>query len=242
MTPRQHNYQQVLGWHANQAMISQPCWTSINKSLQDSPKAFYRNAKLQDVINFMQASNCRRVAIIDQSDRLVSVVTQSFLVRYLANRIKDLGNLGMMTVHQLQLGIRPVRTVEETASAIDAFMDMWQKGYSGIAVCKKDGSILGNLSMDDIKDIGYNAQSFEKLLVSCGDFVRSKHYGANVPTVCSVPSAISIRDVLKKFVEAHVHRLYVIDTNTHGKQNLAGVISLRDMLQLLVHFHGAGGA
>jgi predicted transcriptional regulator len=232
-----------MKWATNEALTSQPCWTSINKGFRNEPHAFRRDAKLQEVINFMQTQSMRRVAIVGDDGALLSVVTQSYLLRYLASHLKDIGNLGSMTVAQLQLGFRDVRSFAEDSTALDAFMAMWREGLSGAAVVDKHGKILGNLSIDDVKDIDHDAASFEKMFESCGAYIRHKLYGASVAKLISVDSSAHVRDVIQKFVDTSVHRLYVIDHDAHHRPVTRGVISIRDVLHLVVHFgaahHGA---
>jgi len=184
---------------------------------------------IQSAINTLSKANIHRLAVIDSRGRFSSVITQSRIVRFLANRSMELGELGMKTIQDLNISSPLEVTVTTDDRLIDAFLKIFNAGVSGVPVLNSASRIVGNISISDLKDIGFSAEMFRKLFITCGVFLDNKIEGQHFPKLIWTYSDTRFSDVLFKLRITGVHRVYVVKS---PDMICTGVITMTDILRL----------
>jgi len=183
----------------------------------------------------MAISNLHRMAIVEDK-RPISVLTQSRVLFFLCEHINFLGNLGSMTVGQLQLGYRKVEKIDSLSVTINAFIKILETSKSGIAVVRQNAfeqeELIGNISASDLKDIGTSAELFALLYVPVISFLERKTGNKTLPPPQAVSPSDTISSVLWNFFQSKVHRLFVV--NPDLDEQLVGVITPNDVLKLFM--------
>lgn len=200
----------------------------INKLQMDLKFHVIRpDAPIQDAINMM-ATGIYRLAVYSEIG-LESVLSQSRLVRWLTNRPeKELGSLTSQRVMTLPIGSESVIKINQNTSLIDALMTIKNKNISGVAVVDEKDTIVGNVSMSDIKSIGSRGEFIKVLNIPCKEFIMSKIEGHPIPRIVSVKESATLNEVLEMVKHTHVHRVYILSDNNTIKR----VITLTDILKL----------
>jgi CBS-domain-containing membrane protein len=89
-----------------------------------------------------------RVPIIDSKRQVINLVTQSQVVRYLADHVEMIGSIAQKTIKECPRLFKEVLSVREETIAIDAFNLMVEKNVQGIAICNEEGRLRGNIRSD----------------------------------------------------------------------------------------------
>jgi CBS domain-containing protein len=206
--------------------------TLVGRSTRSSWNLIAEEAPLQHAINQLQ--RVHRLAVVDSQGNLTAMVTQYRVGRWLANRSDwVIGDLATMTVEDFRLGYKStgVVTVNETDRPVDAFMKMYNQDVSGVAVLDNMGSVVGNISVSDLKEIGYNGGMFKKLYGTVKEFLNRKTYvGLHVPILVWVDRYDTIKKVLETFRDYRVHRIYYVSSGFHRP---LGVITFSDIMAML---------
>jgi len=168
---------------------------------------------------------------VDSFGRFSSVLTQSRVVRFLANRSMELGAIGDMTLSGLGLDSPAAKLifVKSDDKVLDAFLAIYNQRVSGTAVLDNTGRIIGNISISDLKDIGFAAGMFRKLYQNVGSFLERKVEGQDVPKLVWTYSSSPLRDVLYRLRANGIHRCYLVENDS---MKPAGVITLTDILRV----------
>eukprot|EP01126_Amoeba_proteus_P038188 TRINITY_DN3973_c0_g1_i13.p1 TRINITY_DN3973_c0_g1~~TRINITY_DN3973_c0_g1_i13.p1 ORF type:complete len:157 (+),score=14.18 TRINITY_DN3973_c0_g1_i13:489-959(+) len=85
--------------------------------------------------------NLHRLAVTS-GDRFVGILTQSRIVRKFSLHISDF-NFGNQYIRDLNLGIKPVVTVNENDTVTDAINCICKNKISGVGIIDKDGKLIG---------------------------------------------------------------------------------------------------
>lgn len=78
-------------------------------------------------------------------------------------------------------------------------MKMYKLNVSGIAVVDDTDTVIGNISVSDLKDIGFGANMFRRLYVSCGTFLNRKIEGGLVPKLIYANRSTTVKEVLDRY-------------------------------------------
>ncbi|EGC32372.1 hypothetical protein DICPUDRAFT_92611, partial [Dictyostelium purpureum] len=114
------------------------------------------SAPLKIAIDLMSKWNVHRVPIIDSDGGLISILTQSRIVEYLQNHIDGLGNIEKAIGTLEDFGSKSVVTIRNDRLVIDAFKLMHENGVSALPVVNQIGILVGNISVSDMKLVGYD--------------------------------------------------------------------------------------
>lgn len=185
---------------------------------------------LQKAIDFMVQHHANRIGLIEPNGTFSSILTQHRIIKWLSGMNQDeMGQrLANSSIAQLGIGFRQVVTIKIDQPLFAAFLAMYNQRVSGVAVVDEVGKFLGNVSVNDLKDIGHVGQNYEKMFMPVGTFLKIKEEGMGVPLVYCTKNS-SLKEVLGKFKSFIVHRVYIVEKNTHLLQ---GVITPSDVLQL----------
>jgi len=94
-----------------------------------------------------------RVPIINIEGQLISVITQSHLVRELYKNFSKF-DIASQRVQDIKLGYKEVLSIRSDNSAIEGFNIIKEKKVSGLAVVDGSGKLVGNLSATDLRNVG----------------------------------------------------------------------------------------
>lgn len=83
-----------------------------------------RGSSVYDACKILVERKSHRAPIVDETGKIISILTQSAIVNLLAKNPGCLGELGKKSVDDLKLGTSPVITVPKQMRAIDAFKRM----------------------------------------------------------------------------------------------------------------------
>jgi len=180
--------------------------------------------------------NLHRVPIIDTDRKLVTVITQSQIVKLLGKNMDILGERKNKPVVMMDRFVEDVYTVHEDSIAMDAFRLMVEREVSGLAVIDNDGKLTGTISVRDLKAISVDTRMFWRLYQTVKNFLlkirkENNETGGDRPrSVVTVKSGDSLQTVVQKLAENDIHRIFIADE--HKKP--LGVISLKDVLYEII--------
>ena len=179
------------------------------------------------------STKLKRVAIVDDKDKLVGIVSQTTLVGFLSKELAAHHAQASTSVADLELGTSPVATLDDSVPALEAFRIMDAKRITGLGIVNAQGRLTGNISARDLK-LFVKHIDFDRLLQPVGEFIKELRMAAidiAAPTITVFPSA-SFDLVVGKLAATKVHRLFVTDDEEHYRP--VRVISLVDVLHAVL--------
>jgi len=165
-----------------------------------------------------------RVAVLagDGSPRVITVATQTDALRLMLTHESSLAEVFSKTLSQLKLVKEWVLFVSKPERAINAYKKMHEHKVSAVAVLD-DKTLVASISASDLRNIS-TAKGFKVLSLPILDFLSKQRGGDLSLTAICKPDDV-LGDVVKKIVEHHFHRLWVVDNQGHP----VGVVSLTDV-------------
>lgn len=210
--------------------ISTPCYELPNRSLRNPWLIINENSSLQQAIDFMCTSGAVRLAVVDDTNNLSSILTQTRIIRHFSNKTHAMGRLSSLPIKKvMKFGSRDVIGIKDSEPAINAFMKIYDYNIGGVAIFNDYNEVIGNISINDLKDIGYNSEMFQKLRLKAKEFLNKKIEGADVPSLVWISKDNTIQDLLFKFRSHWIHRIYIIEPES---RKTLGVISSTDIITL----------
>jgi len=183
---------------------------------------------LWEVLLLFVKKKSHRCPVITPEGKMISIFTQSALVAFIYQHVKDLEGLATQTVHELNLGTSPVSTMSKTARTIDAFKFMAENNISGLGICDQSKKLIGNISARDLKWVS-PMNLFNSMVKTTGAFISSAKQESMEESapVIAVKSETHFDFVIGRMTANHIHRLYVCDKDYKP----VSIISLRDFLK-----------
>jgi len=173
----------------------------------------------------MVSKKLHRFSVVDGANNLVTVATQSQILKLLHRNIQVFHTSSKKTIGDLKLGYREVQKVHDTQIAVEAFKTIIDNKVSGLAVVDLKGDIIGSIS--DAALLRITSDSLNKLWFSIHEFLDLDHSSG---PVCVDPST-TIEELVKKIVERKIHRVYIVNE----KNTILGVISLIDIIEFFAN-------
>jgi len=213
------------------------------KAKQTPPIVTNSNGTIDEVVELMVRTKAHHVLGLNDKGDLTNIITQSRIVECISMLFgvdPGLTALGEKTVQELNMGIREVLHIKESAKASDAFRLIAKNHVSGIAVVKDDSAtLIGNISVRDLRVIKGNGSFLKLLSLSISEYLEAVHSASAGPkNVVSCRVSDTYRTVMEMIVNNKVHRCYIVDDNN----KLLGVISLWDLLDNLLSFSSSVNA
>jgi len=179
--------------------------------------------------------SCHRVPVLSEDRHLLNVITQSQAIGLLYKNISALGAKMDKPLHECHTLFKSVVSINESALAISAFEKMVEREVSGLAVVDDDGKLVGNLSLRDLKLVGFDIHLFWRFYQSIKNFIvklrkeyQEKH---NRPKhIVHVTADVTLGHVLELLATNNIHRVYIVDKDTKP----IGLVSLKDLLEQLL--------
>lgn len=126
-------------------------------------------------------------------------------------------------------------SVNAESSVLDALERMSEYYISSVAVVEPDGTLIGNISMADIRFIFQHGR-YHRLWMTCSQFVSMalnqkglEHAGNDQFPFFDAHLSSTVEQVMNKILATHVHRVWVTEQRT---QRLIGLVSLTDLINL----------
>lgn len=183
-------------------------------------RAVRKEATLSEVLQIFLGDDAshwvRRVCVVADDpatgkQRVVSQISQSAFIAYLAVHKELLADLAKQSVRQLTASRqRPIVSVRGDQTVFDAFKLMSAENISGLAVVDDEGHLIGSLSIRDLK--GLETQDghmdFSRLMAPVRQFVNyvsSMAVDERHPAI-SVKEEDTLGKVIVIFASTRVHR------------------------------------
>jgi len=191
------------------------------------------NASLRDAIERMVKYNIHRIPVFDY-DQVTHILTQADMVAFIHEHINYFSNIREKTIEELQLAYKNVVCIQTTETAMNGFLLIHSMRVSGVAVVNKHGSLVGNLSASDLKNlVGEDAcVHWEKLSLPVSEYLNLSDplVEQRVQAGCIEPTA-TFQQAIATLVQMRFHRVYVIDSLSRRP---IGVISQVDALSVVL--------
>jgi 5'-AMP-activated protein kinase regulatory gamma subunit len=116
-----------------------------------------------------------RLALCNNDGSLTNVVSQSDVAKFLFDNLSEFGKLGDETAEELGFvrGPEHVVKVAPECPALDAMILMEERDISAVAVVNSVGSIIGNFSISELRNI--MSEHFGSLALPVGEFLALEH-------------------------------------------------------------------
>lgn len=174
--------------------------------------------------------NKSRHAIISSEGKVLQYITQSDILRALADHTSILQPILNRTLKDLGYKPKEVHTITTKNKAIDAFKLIKDLRVNAVGVVDENGKLVGNISSSDIKLIDHDAKYIHRLFNNAEIFIikvqQFNKLSGGVET-CKIDDQLS--DVIKKLQERKIHRLYVVD----NENKPVSVLSISDLYTLM---------
>jgi CBS domain-containing protein len=188
-----------------------------------------------DAVNLMidDEDPARRVLVVDDNKKLVTVISQSRMLHLVSGVLDSLPDPANRTLRERNLHKKEVASIKLDQPAGDAFVLMREKEISGVAVVDDEQKLVGVISASDIKLLGFDLGYLHLLGKSARDYLTSLRgsIAESQRVVCTCDVDATIDHAVKQLIARHVHRLFVID----DQRKLVGVVSIRDILKTLLN-------
>eukprot|EP01127_Copromyxa_protea_P001341 TRINITY_DN1135_c0_g1_i4.p2 TRINITY_DN1135_c0_g1~~TRINITY_DN1135_c0_g1_i4.p2 ORF type:complete len:163 (+),score=32.18 TRINITY_DN1135_c0_g1_i4:619-1107(+) len=156
------------------------------------------------------------------------------LIDFLWQNIERIGSAADSKVSDIR-GSTPVLTVQQDTKAIIAFRQMATSGVYGLAVLDKDGKLVDNISIRDLKGIHPDAKIFWRLWNTVQVFKEKALAdfpapGKKISGPLYVKDTNTLRDIVELMALNHIHRVYVVSDDLSPIK----VISQTDVLRMVL--------
>jgi len=186
-----------------------------------------------DAISLMVRYNVHRIPVVDSTGELQTMFTQSHAISFISKHIASFEKLRSMPIGKLKLGYGNVISVKLNDKTLQAFKLMHDHQIGGVAVMDAEKELIGNISVSDLKEIGYNGSMISSLYQSVEEFVNQKKT-KKAKEVLSVNPSTSFEEMIHLMVKEAIHRVYVVEPVSGVA---IGVVSLSDILRAVQAQH-----
>jgi CBS domain-containing protein len=172
--------------------------------------------------------NLHRIAVVDENDEFVGIITQSKIVRYFAPHVKHF-DFGNSSVEVLNLGgRRKVTTINGDDTISKAIQLLYDNKVSSAAIVDADNKLIGNFSASDLKLFSPRLTADEMIKVTIVDFMKNIKGSKDHHNIFFVHNYSLCHQIVAKLDSQKSHRTYVVDADHHP----VGIILLADILEL----------
>lgn len=217
---------------AVQLLMTEPCSNVSDASGRDPFLPVESMAPLQAAIMKMVKWKVHRIPVIDSEGELMTLITQSQVLKFLYQNMSKFGDLPYVAVGLLcNMVHSPVITISSDQKVIEAFKTMQAQRISAVAVVDDTGKLVGNISVSDLKLIGYDGTMFSRLHYPVSQFLKLLTTDNNMEAPITVSPESKFREVVSKLVISRIHRVYL--TDEAGAPT--GIITQHEVLAALLH-------
>jgi len=181
------------------------------------------------------AKGIHRMAVTNQQDDIIGVLSQSDIIQFLAKNTSGLGSKANSTLEELGCAYKDVVKVKSDTITFEAFKLIQTSKVSGVAVVDSDDVIIGNLSASDLKILNSvgsepNLSNFDSLFLPLqevlGILVKLNEKSG---VITCTPQTI-FGELIQILAKERIHRVYCVDAAKHP----VGVLSLSDICRVFL--------
>jgi CBS domain-containing protein len=224
-------------------------------SQTDPFHAVHQGFSLFHVFETMAKLGVHRVPILDDTEDIVGICTQSMAISIIRQQKHRMGNLIHCKLSEMLplLAKGDVVTVHENEQALKAFRKMVQHNVSGLALVDNDGILTGTISIRDLRGVGMSGERFSRLLMPVKGYKELvlKEFPKMAPETHFKPDEVpklpltvttedTLDDVIQKMNDGNIHRVFLVSKESQdaGKPKPLRVIAQRDLILFLLHKMG----
>jgi CBS-domain-containing membrane protein len=182
----------------------------------------FSNSQVTQLINAF-GSGIHRLPVFDNQNNIINFISQTDLLRFVAENSFSLGKKRTQTVQQLSLYREIVYFVRSDIMTVLALNYMVQQKVSALPILNTVGRLVGTFSASDLREL--KETDFPQLLRPISDFLGILSPKSLFPLTCKKTDTFEY--VIFKIVATRVHRLWCVDEN----DQLLGVISITDIFK-----------
>jgi len=202
--------------------------------VMDVPYSVQEETKLSDAVNIFVANpHAHRISVVNEDSKIVNIITQSRILQLISCVADDLPKT-RKTIDELNLGYKSVVCINKNQLAFAAFQLMRDNNVSAIAATDNNGLLVGIISVNDFKLVGYHIKFFHLLGQTVSNYLELvKRYQVMDdirPDQLTCKGSDSLCRVIRGLTFYRVHRLFITDDNNKP----IGVISVHDILKALL--------
>ncbi len=191
---------------------------------------------LSAAIDILATDNgVHRINVVDGNGRVQGILSQTDVIKFLLSKAHLFTGTMKASLESVKLGCGPVVSVNAESSVLAALERMSEYYISSVAVVEPDGTLIGNISMADIRFIFQHGR-YHRLWMNCSQFVSLalnqkglEHGGNDQFPFFDAHLNSSVEQVMNKILATHVHRVWVTEPRS---QRLIGVVSMTDLVRL----------
>jgi len=190
------------------------------------PNLVLDDAPLQSAIDIFKQTGVHRLGVTNAKGTIVSILTQSALIAYIADHPQILGDKAKTEISHMHFD-KKVVSIPNTTRTIDAFIELHEKKLSALAVLDQAGTLVGTISASDLKGVEHH--HFPRLLLPVEEFVvqiRSEMQKRADYLVTVSPNTL-LKDAIHRIHSQKVHRAFIVDEH----QKPIGIMSLTDIIR-----------
>ncbi|OJD34234.1 nuclear protein snf4 [Diplodia corticola] len=207
----------------------------IEKALGVTPietVSIHPEKPLYEACRRMLESRARRIPLVDIDDEtqrhmVVSVVTQYRILKFIAVNVKETENL-KKTLKEINVGsYENLATASMDTPVMDVIHMLVRKSISSVPILDRDGVVINVFESVDVITL-IKGGVYDDLNLTVGEALLKRNDDFAGIYTCSMYDRLdTIFDTIRK---SRVHRLVVIDENSH----LKGVLTLSDILEYVL--------
>jgi len=248
----------VLEWdklRQSQEFSDTPVRFIMDMSGRDEWKPVDMDASLLIVMDLLSRPDVHRIPVTeDRGTKVSAIITQSRVVKWLFDNRDKLAfpeQSRSMKTRDIGYGVTSVMkdeivSVKEDQTVLNAFLLIFERMVSGVAVVNEEGKLVGSLSASDLKWAAESAFDLgNRLSMKVSDFLefrRSlpafasdndalKKMTSSAPLTCMPDDEVEY--VLTKLMTKGVHRLWIVNE----EQKPVGVVALCDLINMFAHLN-----
>lgn len=167
-------------------------------------------------------NGAHRVAIIDNDNKITGILSQRRAIKFFwenARRFPSLEILLNTSLHDLKIGSTYPITIQGDLPLIEALQKMFNEDVSSLAVIDKNKSLVGNISIVDVKNVSSTKNShllFKPVttFISYNLSQKGIEKGQDQFPIFHVNQQTSLGRVIAKLVATQSHRLWIVESRT----------------------------
>lgn len=188
---------------------------------------FVKFTEAETLFPVMEAlgNGVHRVAITNLTGtKITGILSQRRLIKYMwenARRFPSLDFYLNSTLEDLKIGSTKPITIYGDQLLIDALHKMFTEGVSSLAVIDRSKTLIGNISIVDVKNVSSSKNShllFKSVLnfISHNLNLKGIEEGQDQYPIFHVNSQSSLGRVIAKLVATQSHRLWIVESRNHS--------------------------
>ncbi|CAC5380486.1 PRKAG [Mytilus coruscus] len=191
------------------------------------------DASLYDAVKTLISNHVHRLPVIDRvTGNALYILTHKRILRFLYLCINELPKPGFMhqTLDELNIGtFQNVVTAKTSTPVIEALNMFVNHRISAVPVVDDQGKVVNIYAKFDVINLAAE-KTYNNLDITIDQALKHRHKESWFEGVVNCLVTDKLEDVIVKLVQAEVHRLVIVDVETHVK----GIVSLSDILTFLV--------